>query len=286
MENNIIPLSYYLSSAGNCTTPQFDAQVIGTPYVSVTVQIIIWFLVQLQQFLIPPSTSAVTGVIPQWIGIPKSFGFHENWLQNGDLQSDATSYWVFQNGVNPLNPNMTVNWLPVVDTQSGVLQLTQWGDSSIKIIQNVNNNPNAGNPFISIHGGSWYTLRAKFKTDNINANRRISLQMHGYSGYGQDTLMVGVGLINVPVTASWQEYEVSFYARTNLAAVVIVSNTNDSVTSSLYIDDIQLIEKEPDSNNAYGNTSIPLINNDFTNDLSGWGFQGVYRLCNRRILLG
>ncbi len=277
VENSIIPLMNYLSSAGNCTTPQFNAQVIGVPYVSVTVQGNNLILGATSTIPYPSRIRVrVTGSDSTLDWDSQILWVRENWMLNGDFLSDGTSYWVYQNGADPNNPNMAVNWLPMVNSQTGVVQLTQWGDSSVKMIQNVNNNPNAGNPLISVHGGSWYTLRAKFMTDNTSATRTVSLQMHGYSGYAGDTEMTSVGLTIVPAGTIWHEYEVSFYARGNLAAVVIVSNTKDSSTSSLYIDDIELLEKEPDANNAYGNTSIPLTNGNFVNDLSGWGFQGVY----------
>jgi hypothetical protein len=274
VENTVVPLMSYLTTASGFTTTGFSASVVDSQYVSVNVNSTSLTLNASSTLNFPARIRVnVTGSNSTMDWDSQILWARENWLLNGDFLSDVTSYWVYLNfGIT----TYTTNWLPVVDSQTGVMQLTQWGNSSIEMVQNVNNNPNSGSPYISVHGGSWYTLRGNFKTDNPTAPRTLSIQIHGYAGYGNSTDLTSVGLATLALTTVWQEYEVSFYSRANLAAVAIVSFLHNASTTSVYMNNLQLIEKEPAVNTAYGNTHIPLVNGNFANGLSGWGFQSVY----------
>lgn len=273
-ENTVIPLMSYLTTAVNSTSAQFSASVVDSPYVAVNVNSTSLTLNALSTLNFPARIRVnVTGSnsVSDWDS--QILWARENWLLNGNFQSNVTSNWVYLNfGIT----TYTTNWLPVMDSQTGVMQLTQWGNSSIEMVQNVNNNPINGSPYISVHGGSWYTLKGYFKTDNPTAPRTLSIQIHGYTGYGNSTTITSVGLAYLSLTTVWQEFEVSFYSRANLAAVAIVSFLHNASTTSVYMNNLQFIEKEPAVNTAYGNTHISIVNGDFANGLSGWGFQNVY----------
>ena len=290
-------LEDYLKSAKYTKSPQFDLKHNLTGYLESTVM----------NGALKLSISS-TLPYPAWVrlrvrGNPLAddedtqlLWIYENFLENGDFQSEVTTHWSYQLGPSLLGPGPLghgplghgplghgplttpgkAQWQYVAEElhQPGVLRLTQWGASSVKIVQNKSANPVMANPYIPIHSGTWYTLRAKLKTDNPMIIRNLSMQIHGYGAYSGSTSLMSAEMKTLSLTTEWQSFELSYYSRTNLAAVVFVSQTLNADTSSIYLDDVELIEQTPDSVKALGNTSINLVNSDFQENLSGWGFEG------------
>jgi hypothetical protein len=195
---------------------------------------------------------------------------YENLLENGDFSEAGSPHWVYQYS-NP--SSFSYEWKETYDNQSGVLKYTQWNQSQLKWVQNLSSDSAAPNPFIPVHGGSWYTLRARLKTNNPASNQSFTLEIDGYAGYGGMTSQTDVAIKTFQVSTTWNYYEVSWYARTNLAAVVLKSQMNDKSTSTFFLDEVDFIEKIPDAIESEGKKTVSIPNSGFDKNLSGWAFQ-------------
>ncbi len=195
---------------------------------------------------------------------------YENLLENGDFSEEGHSHWAFEYSQPS---SFQVDWRESYSHQTGVLKVSLWNSASLKWVQDLSTDTESVNPFLPVHGGSWYTLRARIKTENPEINQTFKLEIDGYAGYGGVTTQRDVAVKTFQCSTEWTYYELSWYARTNLAAVVMSSQVNDNATTSFYLDEMDLIEKKPDALESDGARNINVPNAGFDKNLSSWSFQ-------------
>lgn len=145
-------------------------------------------------------------------------------------------------------------------------------NSVLKIIQNPSQKLQLAQ-VVSVDSGKWYTLKAKVATESYNSasSQKVILHAGEYINgnlvdWFSETLQPGNLLYGV-----WTTLEISFYSKTTVVGVSLVSiNPNDCLSSNLYVDEIELFEGGPRVIQSHTAQQISIVNSRFDSNTLGW----------------